>query len=125
MNRKEFEAVLKQPPNIRYEYFIKKVSDYEEIWGLYDDGWATADDGEGNKCIPFFPNQEFAQNCAVEEWSGFKPESIDLYEFIEEWLSGMKEDKLKVSIFPNNSDTAIVEVDILLRDLHTELEKYD
>lgn len=31
MNQKEFESVIKQPPNIRYEYFIKKVADYEEV----------------------------------------------------------------------------------------------
>lgn len=125
MNPKEFESVLKQPPNIRYKYFIKKVADSEEVWGLYDGGWATADDGEGNMCIPFFPRKEFAQNCAVEEWSSYQPESIDLHEFIEDWLSGMKKDKVKASIFPNNTDTAIVKIDILLRDLNTELEKYE
>ena len=38
MNKKELEAVMKQPPNIRYEYFIKKVVDFEEVWGLYNDG---------------------------------------------------------------------------------------
>ncbi|MCM3628913.1 DUF2750 domain-containing protein [Paenibacillus glycanilyticus] len=124
MNQKEFEAILKEPPNIRYEYFIKKVTDFEEVWGLYDEGWATADDGEGNMCIPFFPRKEFAQHCATEEWSSYKCESIDLYEFIDEWLIGMKEDKVKVSIFPNE-DTAIAEVEVLLRDLKNELEKYE
>lgn len=125
MNQKEFESVLKQPSNIRYEYFIKKVADYEEVWGLYDDGWATGDDGEGNMTLPFFPRKEFAQNCAVEEWSNFKPKSIDIYEFMDKWLEGMKKDKIKVSIFPNSIDTAIVEIDVLLRDLNSELENYE
>ncbi|MCZ1269023.1 DUF2750 domain-containing protein, partial [Paenibacillus tundrae] len=44
MTSKEFEAVIKLPANIRYEYFIKKVTDSEEIWGLYDDGWAMSSD---------------------------------------------------------------------------------
>ncbi len=125
MNIKEFEAVIKQPPNIRYEYFIKKVADYGEVWGLYNDGWATADDGYGNSCLPFFPRKEFAQNNAIEEWLGYEPESIDVYEFIEDWLTGMKEDKIKVSVFPNDNDTAIVEVDVLLRDLEEDLAKYE
>lgn len=124
MNPKELEAVLKQPANIRYEYFIKKVADFEEVWGLYDDGWATADDGEGNRCIPFFPRKEFAQHCAVEEWAGFSPESIDVYAFVERWLPGMREDQIKASIFPAHTNTAIVEIDTLLRDLDTELAKY-
>lgn len=25
MNVKEYEPIIKQPPNLRYEYFIKKV----------------------------------------------------------------------------------------------------
>jgi hypothetical protein len=41
MDKKEFEALLNQPTNIRYEYFIKKVVDFEEVWGLYNDGWTT------------------------------------------------------------------------------------
>ncbi|WP_245805776.1 DUF2750 domain-containing protein [Bacillus alkalicellulosilyticus] len=42
MNKSEFEAVINKSPNIRYEYFIKKVVDFEEVWGLYNGGWATA-----------------------------------------------------------------------------------
>jgi len=124
MHQKEFDAVIKQPSNIRYEYFIKKVADYEEIWGLYDDGWATAQDDDGNMLIPFFPKKEFAEYCAVNEWKKFKAEPIDLYEFIDEWLVGMKKDKVRPSIFPTNENTAMVEIDILLRDLNLELENY-
>lgn len=38
MNQKEFEFVINLPANIRYEYFIKKVVDSEEVWGLYENG---------------------------------------------------------------------------------------
>src|SRR5688572_11009930 len=108
MNQKEFESVLIQLLNIRYEYFIKKVVDSEEVWGLYNEGWATADDCEGNVCLPFFPKMEFAQAQTIDEWSNYKPESIDIYEFIEEWLSGMEKDNIKASIFPNGTNTAIL-----------------
>ncbi|WP_420491137.1 DUF2750 domain-containing protein [Neobacillus drentensis] len=37
---------------------MKKVVDYEEVWGLYDDGWATAQDDDGNMLIPFFPKKD-------------------------------------------------------------------
>jgi hypothetical protein len=30
------------------------VVDFEEVWDLYDDGWATAQDNDGNMLIPFF-----------------------------------------------------------------------
>ena len=124
MNQKELDSIIKQPPNIRYEYFIKKVADYEEVWGLYDDGWATAQDDDGNMLIPFFPRKEFAEYCAVNEWNNFKAEPIDLNEFIENWLVGMRKDRVKPSIFPINEDSVMVEIDVILRDLNSELENY-
>jgi hypothetical protein len=36
----------------------------------------------------------------------------------------MKEDRVKLSIFPINGDSVIVEIDVLLRDLNNELENY-
>ena len=94
MNQKELDSLIKQPSNIRYEYFIKKVADYEEVWGLYDNGWATAQDDFGNMLIPFFPRKEFAEYCAVNEWNNFKAVPIDLNEFIENWLVGMRKDRV-------------------------------
>lgn len=123
MNKKEFEALLQRPANTRYEYFIKKVVDAEEVWGLYKDGWATAQD-DGNMLIPFFPKREFAEHCAKNEWDGCKAVAIDLYDFIDKWLVGMKKDGVKPSIFPTDEDAALLEIDILLRDINTELENY-
>ncbi|OCA88613.1 DUF2750 domain-containing protein [Bacillus sp. FJAT-27986] len=121
MNQKELDSIIKQPSNIRYEYL---VADYEEVWGLYDDGWATAQDDDGNMLIPFFPRKEFAEYCAVNEWNNFKAEPIDLNEFIENWLVGMRKDRVKPSVFPINEDSVMVEIDVLLRDLNSELENY-
>jgi hypothetical protein len=68
--------------------------------------------------IPFFPKKEFAEYCAVNGLNKFKAEPIDLYEFIDEWLVGMKEDRVKPSIFPINKDSVMVVIDVLLRDLY-------
>lgn len=124
MNQKEFEAVIKLPANIRYEYFIKKVVDYEEVWGLYDDGWAMTEDDHGTMLIPFWPKRDFAEYCAFEEWSNYKVQSISLDEFINDWLPGIKEDQHKPSIFWNRYDSAVLEINVLLNDLVQELEKY-
>jgi hypothetical protein len=124
MNTKEFEALLQKPANIRYEYFIKIVVDFEEVWGLYNEGWATAQDDDGNMLIPFFPKKEFAESLAKNKWEDFEASAIDLYEFIDEWLVGMKEDGVKPSIFPTEDNATLVEIDVLLRDIKTELEKY-
>jgi Protein of unknown function (DUF2750) len=103
---------------------VKKVVDWEEVWGLYDEGWAITEDDNGNMLLPFWPRKEFAEYCAKNEWSNYTPESIDLYEFIEEFLPRLKEDGFRPSIFWNNDESAVLEVDTLLGDLESELGKY-
>ncbi|HHW38526.1 MAG TPA: DUF2750 domain-containing protein [Bacillales bacterium] len=120
----EIAAVIKLPADKRYEYFIKKVVDFEEIWGLYNDGWAMTQDDTGKMLMPFWPKKEFAELCSIGEWSDLSPESIDLEEFINDWLPGIKDDGYRVSVFWNNDDSAVLEVDTLLKDLGSELEKY-
>ncbi|OAS14700.1 DUF2750 domain-containing protein [Paenibacillus oryzisoli] len=124
MNLKEFESVLNQPANIRYEYFVKKVVDSETVWGLYEDGWAVTKDDNGNVLFPIWPKREFAEHCANNDWENYLGESMDLYEFIDDLLPRLKVDGLKPSIFFNNDDSAVLDVDILIRDLKAELEKY-
>lgn len=124
VNEKEIEAVLKISAAKRYEYFIKKVADFEEVWGLFDDGWAVSEDDYGNPLIPFWPKKEFANLCAVEEWKNYKAESIELELFLHVWLPNMKKDGAKPSIFFNNTDSAVLDVDTLLSDLEDELENY-
>jgi hypothetical protein len=124
MDKKEFEAVLKIPVNKRYEYFIKKVVDWEEVWGLYNNGWVMTKDDDGNLMIPFWPKKEFAEYCAIGEWEGYVANRIDLEEFMQDWLPGMKKDGYKPSIFWNNDDSAVLDIETLINDLNSELENY-
>jgi hypothetical protein len=124
LNQREFDALIRQPAAVRYEYFIKKAADYEEVWGLYNEGWATAQDDKGNTLLPLFPNKRFAENIAEKEWEGFKPKRIELDYFLEKWLPGMRSDGVKPSIFPTDTDSAVMDVDTLREDLEAELEKY-
>jgi hypothetical protein len=124
MNSKEFEAVIKLTVNKRYQYFIKKVADYEEVWGLYNDGWAITQDESGAVLIPFWPKKEFAEFCATADWKDYISEKIESEEFIDDWIPGMKTDGNKAAIFWNNNESALPELDVLLKDLELELENY-
>lgn len=125
MNSKEFENVLRLPASKRYEYFIKKVSDSEEVWGLYGNGWATAQDNDGSIVIPFWPKKEFAQFCAKGSWEEYLPKSIGLEDFLDKWLPGMLKDNYKPAIFYTDNDQGIVvETDRLKNDIEEELENY-
>jgi hypothetical protein len=47
VSAKQMEAVLALPGSRRFEHFVKVVADWQQAWGLYQDGWAlaAADDG--------------------------------------------------------------------------------
>ena len=124
INEKELNSVLKLPSSKRYEYFIKKICDWEEVWTLYNEGFATISDDEGNILVPFWPAKRYAEFFANEEWAGYKPEMIVLDDFIDKWLPGMLKDGYKPAIFWNSHNSAVTKIENLLRDIEEELENY-
>jgi hypothetical protein len=126
MNSKKIESVLNLSTKERYLYFIRKIADFEEVWGLYNDGWALLSDGENNEVIPFWPESEFAEICAVGKWSSYEPKSIDVYSFKENWLTGMQEDNKKVGVFYTPQGKGIIaSPNELKAELNEELSQYD
>ena len=76
---KEVINVLNTDRKKQYEYFIKKIVDYEEVWSLKEtDGWATLGI-ENDMFFPIWPKKEFAEICIGDEWKNYYPEKIDLY----------------------------------------------
>ncbi|WP_144558354.1 DUF2750 domain-containing protein [Shouchella miscanthi] len=125
MNKLEIEKTMRMNSQKRYEYFIKKVSDYEEVWSLRNEqGWVTSKLDNGSTSLNFWPTKEHAELCAMKEWKKTVAVSIDLEEFIDSWLPGIDNDGVSVSIFFNNKDSITVPVKEILNDLEQELENY-
>lgn len=127
INAADVEKYFKRPGEKRYEYFVKKVADSEEVFGLADDeGWAMLGDDEDADIIPLFPYAEFAEAFRqAADFQEFKVESIDLNELLE-WLDDMENDGMLVAVLPNTQfNGAVVEPSHLKKDLLQELEKYD
>lgn len=123
LNR-EVENILKINNNKQYEYFLKIVADFEEIWSLRDnDGWATLG-MENNIFFPIWPKKEFANICINDEWENCYAESIDLYEFLEVWISGLKEDNIRITVMWHEGKGIDVGWDGLKKDIEYELQKY-
>lgn len=126
MQENKINNILKLNNEERYFYFIRKVADFEKIWGLYgDDGWATL--GNSNMIsIPFWPEAEFARICATAGWGRYAPKSIDLIYFLENWINGMELNNQISSIFMTpNSQGINVKPQKLQLDLEYEIEKYN
>lgn len=125
MNEKELEMTLKLEPDKRYRYFIKKIVDYEEVWSLSNDkGWVKSEDDNGTIQLHFWPTEGHAKQCSIEKWKSTYPESISLEDFVENWLPGMLEDKVGISIFFNNIDSVSIPISQVLSDIEDELENY-
>ena len=109
----------------RHGYFVRKVADTQEVWGLHHDGWATAQAG-GKVAIPFWPEAAFAQACASGDWAGFQPRAIALDDFLTKWLPGMANNEQLASVFPVPQGSANVAAPAdLLADLLHESEQYE
>ncbi|WP_078410754.1 DUF2750 domain-containing protein [Priestia abyssalis] len=64
----------------RCENFIRRVSESKTVWGLKSkDGWCVCESNEyeDTEVILFWSDEAYARQCVVEEWSNYKPTSID------------------------------------------------
>ena len=114
------------PAAERYDYFVRKVADFEKVWGLFSNGWALAEDTDGRKVFPFWPEEAFAESCADGSWAGYQPRAIPLDEFMRKWLPGMANDAILVGVFPTSAEKGIVVKSLQLEaDLARELQEYE
>lgn len=86
-------------PETLYKAFIKNIVAKEEVWGLEgEEGLAISSSSENDDVdvIPFWSDESLAASVAADDWASFKPSSMTLVEFLENWLSGMHNDELLV-----------------------------
>jgi hypothetical protein len=122
---KKMEAVLALPGIKRFEHFIKVIADVQEVWGLYQDGWALAAADDGTTVFPLWPAKEYAQVCAANEWSDYEPHSISLNDFTEVLLPKLKLDGALPGVFFTPTSKGVTpSVDELKSALEAELQCY-
>lgn len=93
------EAVLRLPATRRYAYFLQRVVEAGEAWGLDSEGWALAVDDEGGDVLPLWPDAEFATLCAKRLWEGFEPKSLSLDELLRVVLPQLEAEGLSLGVF--------------------------
>jgi hypothetical protein len=126
MNNAKLRAVSNLSGAERYKYFIGNVCNFEEAWGLWQDGWALAAADDGRTLFPFWPAKEFAEICSEGTWSGFEASAIPFEDLISTLLPQFKSDGVLPCIFPTKQDKGvIIDCDKLLQDLTDESQKYE
>lgn len=124
-SEREVAAILTLDGPKRYEHFLKRVADWEEICGLKtSEVWTIVEDEAGRRCIPFWPHHRYAEAYAAGD--GSTPKTILLADFLAKWLPEMERDGLRVAIFPAPAETGVVvEPSRLKEDLEAECEQYE
>jgi hypothetical protein len=127
INEHEMQAVSSLNAPRRYEHFLKRIADWEEVWTLKsDDGFIGLGDEEGNKGIPFWPHPRHAEQYAAQLPTRYQATLIGLSDFINKWLSGMEKDGMKVFVFPvPDMQGLVVEPERVRADLSEELKLYE
>jgi hypothetical protein len=122
---KEIDAVLCRDAAVRYDYFVKRVADWEEVWSLRNaGGWVAAATDTGQEVLPFWPFAAFAQRSATGPWADTAPAPIALEAFLARWLPGMAADGRLACVLPTGADRgATVDPLQLKADIEAEQEQ--
>ncbi|MEW6983897.1 DUF2750 domain-containing protein [Colwelliaceae bacterium 6471] len=115
-----FNTVINCDAEKRFQYLLNEVVQNLELWILTDDIGCVMLNTEDDDCVPVWPNKEFAQAWATDEWSECKPEAISLNKWYSRWTQGLQDDEIAIVIFPNQAEEGIV---VYPEELETELKK--
>lgn len=125
LSEQQIKAVISLPAQKRYEHFVKQVADSEEVWGLYNDGWAIATSNEGKFVFPVWSSFEYAEMCATGDWTEYKPKMIELEEFTDELLPNLAEDDYSIGVaYLPKDEGVVIDAHHLISDIEEELQKY-
>lgn len=125
LGAQQLAAVVTLPGPDRYQYFVKRVADSQEVWGLYQDGWALAKTDDGTLVFPMWPASDYASLCAEYEWDGYDAQSFSVEELLEDLLPQLEQDRVLPGVFYTPGDKGVTPSVAQLRDdLAEELGKY-
>jgi hypothetical protein len=126
MSAREIDAVLRLEPERRYEHFIKRVADFEQVWSLKhpNGGWVCGAAG-AQESMPAWPHRAYADLMADGEWKAAAAAAISLDESLGKWLPGLARDGRLVAVFPSpHSQVVIRAPDALEHDLREYLREW-
>lgn len=116
IGEKEFASVIDLRPAERFDYFVKRVADWEAVFSLRTpNGWVVAADRDGTELFPVWPHASFAEAAAQGVWEDASVAAIDLSDWIEKWLPGLEKDRRRIAVFPVPSGAGVVVEPALLR----------
>ena len=102
------KQILQMDDAQRATYFLKEVVENNQLWILTDEHGCVMLNTEEEDCVPVWPNQEFAQAWATDEWQACQAENISLNKWFSRWTHGLADDELAIVVFPSQTEQGLV-----------------
>ncbi len=127
LDQREISNVSNLEPFKRYQYFIKKIADFEELWTIVDsNGDIALAEIKDNVLISFWTAEEFIYSNLEGSWEDCNPFKITLNDLKEKIVDEISKGNYLLNIFPVNGKSGfIVNLEEFIRDLNEELENYE
>ncbi|MBF1385107.1 DUF2750 domain-containing protein [Prevotella aurantiaca] len=129
VSKQELDAVIALSPEKRYNYFVKRICDWEQVWTLYDDDYIVLNEAKNGKLyVLLFPFKDFAKHYATNtrDMKGVSYKSFELCEFLETIVKKLQMNKVNHAlIFPVADGYGLnVSMEDMVKDIQSELENY-
>ena len=129
VSKQELEAVTALSPEKRYNYFVKRICDWEQVWTLYEDDYIVLNEAKNDKLyILLFPFKDFAKHYATNTrgMKGVSYKSFEINEFLETIIKKLQANNVSNAlVFPvaNGYGLNVSMID-MVKDIQSELENY-
>lgn len=127
ISEKEFNALIKSQPDVRYQYALKRIADTETMWSIVDNNGAFVIHSYGNeRLLPIWSSKEYAHAFCVKYWSNCKIKAISLDTFENSIIDFICKEGLSINVFPTGQEVLgkVVGLNQFAEDLSHELEDY-
>ena len=110
----------------RYNYMIRRLADSEQLYLLDNNGWVTYGDNNGNILLPIWPEEEFANLCAIDEWAAANSVAMNLEKFFLDLIPALVEQNIRLAIFPLHNTNKCIGVDsqIFAKQINSYLSEW-
>lgn len=127
--KQELEAVTALSPEKRYNYFVKRICDWEQVWTLYEDDCIVLNEAKNGKLyILLFPFKDFAEHYATNTrgMKGVSYKSFEINEFLETIIKKLQANNVSNAlVFPVANGYGLnVSMTDMVKDIQSELENY-
>ena len=127
ISEKEFNALIKSQPNVRYQYALKRIADTETMWSIVDNNGAFVIHSYGNeRLLPIWSSKEYAHAFCVKNMLDYKITFISLDFFEESIIDYICKEGLSINVFPTGQEVLgkVVGLNQFAEDLSHALEDY-